>query len=157
MKIINMRKYYYPLYTKDTYIEVPDEVADAIVEGQREGRREDSRKHYYGVYSLDSSVGIENYAKFHVPSPEDLLIQAEDSAAEVAAEKLMLDHLEYALSCLTPNQARRLHARFMQKKKFREIGADEGITGSAANRSVSSAITKLRQIFTKNGWLKKKD
>ncbi len=157
MKIINMRKYYYPLYTKDTFIEVPDEVAEAIIEGQREGRREDSRKHYYGVYSLDSCVGIENHAKFHAPSPEELLIQAEDSAAEVAAEKLMLDHLEYALSCLTPAQVRRIHARFTQKKKFREIGADEGITGSAANRSVSSAITKLRKVFTKNGWMKKKD
>jgi len=157
MKIINMRRLYYPLYTKDTFIEVPDEVAEAIIENQREGRKEDSRKHYYGVCSLDSSVGIENYAKFHAPSPEDLLIQAEDAAAETAAENLMLDHLEYALSQLTPNQARRLHARFMLKKKFPEIGADEGITSSAANKSVSSAITKLRRIFTKNGWMKKGD
>ncbi len=157
MKIINMRKLYYPFYTKDTFIEVPDEIAEAIMESQREGRKEDSRKHYYGVCSLDSCVGIENYAKFHTPSPEDLLIQAEDAAAEIAAENMMLDHLEYALSQLTPNQARRLHARFTQKKKFREIGADEGITSSAANRSVSSAIAKLRRIFTKNGWLKKGD
>jgi len=62
------------------------------------------------------SAVLENYAKFPAPSQEDILIQAEDAAAETAAENLMLDHLEYALSQLTPKQARRLHARFKQKR-----------------------------------------
>ena len=32
MAIINLRKHYYPLYTKDTFIEVPDEVAAVMEE-----------------------------------------------------------------------------------------------------------------------------
>ena len=32
MKTINLKKYYYPICKKDTFVEVPDEVADAIVE-----------------------------------------------------------------------------------------------------------------------------
>ena len=32
MTIINLRKHYYPLYTKDTFIEVPDEVAAVMEE-----------------------------------------------------------------------------------------------------------------------------
>ena len=41
------------------------------------------------------------------------------------------------------------------KKKFREIAADEGVSGSCATESVTSAIRKLRKIFAKNGWLEK--
>ena len=32
MKTINLKKYYYPIFKKDIFVEVPDEVADAIVE-----------------------------------------------------------------------------------------------------------------------------
>ena len=32
MKSINLKKYYYPICKKDTFVEVPDEVADSIVE-----------------------------------------------------------------------------------------------------------------------------
>ena len=32
MKTINLKKYYYPLYETDTFIELPDEIADAIAE-----------------------------------------------------------------------------------------------------------------------------
>ncbi|MFR1336734.1 hypothetical protein [Longicatena caecimuris] len=39
MKTINLKKYYYPICKKDTFVEVPDEVADAIVE---ESRAEDA-------------------------------------------------------------------------------------------------------------------
>ena len=35
MKTINLKKYYYPICKKDTFVEVPDEVADAIVEESR--------------------------------------------------------------------------------------------------------------------------
>lgn len=31
MAIINLRKYYYPTYKKDTFIEVSDEVAEALL------------------------------------------------------------------------------------------------------------------------------
>lgn len=31
MAIVNLRKHYYPLYTKDTFVEVPDEVAGEAI------------------------------------------------------------------------------------------------------------------------------
>ena len=43
------------------------------------------------------------------------------------------------------------------KKKFREIAADEGISGSCASDSVTGALKKLQRIFAKNGWLEKED
>ena len=88
---------------------------------------------------------------FLVLSPEELMIQAEDEAAA----DLMLEHLADAMLLLSPTQARRLHARYTLKKKFRQIAADEGVSGSCATESVTSAVRKLRKFFIKNGWIPK--
>ena len=64
MKTINLKKYYYPIFKKDTFVEVPDEVADAIVEESRAENANDARQHYH-CYSLDASPGIEH----HFPEP----------------------------------------------------------------------------------------
>ena len=151
MAIINLRKHYYPLYTKDTFIEVPDEVAAVMEECRLYENRQEGRKSYYHVYSMDCSPGIENHAMFLVQSPEDLMIREIDEAAE----ELLLEHLAEAISQLSPTQARRLYARYALKKKFREIAADEGISGICACDSVTGAIRKLQKIFAKNGWLEK--
>ena len=102
---------------------------------------------------MDCSPGIENHAMFLVQSPEDLIIQEIDDAAE----ELLLERLAEAITHLSPTQARRLHARFALEKKFREIAADEGISGSCACDSVTGALKKLQKIFAKNGWLEKED
>lgn len=153
MAIVNLRKHYYPLYTKDTFVEVPDEVAAVLEECRLYENRQEGRKSYYHVYSIDCSPGIENHTMFLVQSPEDLIIREIDEAAE----ELLLERLAEAISHLSPTQARRLHARYALKKKFREIAADEGISGSCACDSVTGALKKLQKIFAKNGWLEKED
>ena len=82
---------------------------------------------------------------------KDLLIRDEDEAAA----ELVLANLAAAMTQLSPVQARRLHARYALKKKFREIAADEGISGSCAASSVTGAIAKLQKFFIKNGWMPK--
>ncbi len=151
MAIINLRKYYYSIYAKDTFIEVPDDVAEVLEEGRLIENRQDHKRSYYHVYSIDCSPGIENHAVFLVMSPEDLMIQEIDEATM----ELMLVRLAEALTQLSPIQARRLHARYALKKKYREIAADEGISHSCASESVSGAIKKLQRYFAKNGWLDK--
>ena len=150
MAIINLRRYY-PYYPKDKFMDVPDEVAAALEEGRRAEHNQESKRTYHHVYSMDGSPGIENHAMFLVLSPEELLIQSED---EAAAER-MLENLALAMTQLSPIQARRLHARYVLKKKFREIAEDEGVGGSRASRSVAAAITKLQKFFIKNGWMPK--
>ena len=81
MAIVNLRKHYYPLYTKDTFIEVPDEVAAVMEECRLYENRQEGRKSYYHVYSMDCSPSIENHAMFLVQSPEDLIIREIDEAA----------------------------------------------------------------------------
>lgn len=148
MAIINLKKYYYPLITEDTFIEVPDDVAEAFVETEREARREHSRKHYYGVYSYDQSIGMENHFLFHEPSPEELLVKQVDDD-EYA---LLLSHLYEAIGKLSDTQRRRLIARYRDGMKLREIAEAEGVSTSCATESVASAIRKLKKIFKKNDW-----
>ncbi len=128
MASINLRRYY-PHYPKDKFIDVPDEVAAALEEGRP----------------------IENHAMFLVLSPEEILIQEIDATAE----ELALTHLAKAIAQLSPVQMRRLRARYALNKKFREIAADEGISGSCASTSVSGAVKKLQKFFIKNGWMPK--
>ena len=150
MAIINLRRYY-PHYPKDKFLEVPDEVAAALEEGRRAEHNQESKRTYHHVYSIDCSPAVENHALFLVLSPEELLIQDEDEAAA----ELVLENLAAAIAQLSPIQARRLHARYALKKKYREIAADEGVTGSCAAKSVTSAVTKLQKFFIKNGWMPK--
>ena len=66
----------------------------------------------------------------------------------------MLQRLREALATLTPTQARRLHARFVEGKKYREIAEDEGITSvSLVTNTVRDAILKLRKYFIRRGWM----
>ncbi len=153
MAIINLKRYYYPAYTRNTFMEVPDEVAAVLEEERCIARREDSKKYYHKVYSLDASSGMENHTMFFASSAEDLLISAE----EEASEDLLLDRLEEALTHLSPIQARRLHARFALKKKLREIAESEGVSESCAGETIRSAVRKLQNHFKKNGWTRKKE
>ena len=150
MAIINLRRYY-PHYSEDKFVDVPDKVAAVLEEGRLIENRQENKRTYYHVYSIDCTPSIENHVMFPVLSPEELLIQRED---EAAAER-MLENLALAMTQLSPIQARRLHARYALKKKYREIAEDEGICGSCATKSVAAAITKLQKFFIKNGWMPK--
>ncbi len=152
MTIINLRKYYYPLVKTDMFVEVPDEVTDALLHLRQEENNRTSKIWYHKAYfSLDCEDGIENYAiGWEQPSPEQLMIQAE----EEAAHELLLEHLQEAISQLTPTQARRLHMRYMLKMKYREIAEAEGISPTQASDSVRRAVKRLQNYFKKRKWLK---
>ena len=152
MKTINLKKYYYPICKKDTFVEVPDEVADAIVEESRAENANDAKQHYH-CYSLDASPGIENHFPEQVISPEDILMEKETEREQEAARALMMERLREALATLTPRQASCLHARFWEGKQFKEIAEAEGFTTSAAIVTVRNAIIKLQKYYIKRGWM----
>ena len=153
MKTINLKKYYYPICKKDTFVEVPDEVAEAIVEESRAENANDAKQHYH-CYSLDASPGIEHHFPEQVISPEDILMEKETEREQEAAHALMIERLREALATLTPRQASCLHARFWEGKQFKEIAEAEGFTTSAAIVTVRNAIIKLQKYYIKRGWMK---
>ena len=71
MQTINLKKYYYPIYRADTYLTVPDEVAEALLLMLREENNRTRKIWYHKAYfSLDCEDGIENEAAgWAQPSP----------------------------------------------------------------------------------------
>lgn len=150
MQRINLRKYYYPLYDEDIFIEVSDEVAVAIWE---EHRLDDNtrRNLWVHTYSLDESPEMENHFPEQICSAEEILLQREADQYR----EFLLGKLGEALATLTPKQLRRLKARFMEGKEYREIAEMEGIDTSIAHHSVRDAIRRLQKYFIQNGWMEK--
>ena len=146
MKTINLKKYYYPICKKDTFVEVPDEVAEAIAEESRAENANDAKQHYH-CYSLDASPGIEHHFPEQVISPEDILMEKETEREQETARALMMERLREALATLTPRQASCLHARFWEGKQFKEIAEAEGFTTSAANCHGSQRHYQVTEIL----------
>lgn len=150
MQRINLRKYYYPLYDEDIFIEVSDEIATALWE---EHCFDDNtrRNLWIHTYSLDQTPEIENHFPEQICSAEEILLQQEADRYR----EFLLGKLGEALATLTPKQLRRLKARFMEGKKCREIAEMEGIDTSIAHHSVRDAIRRLQKYFIQNGWMEK--
>ncbi|MGI5900623.1 MAG: sigma-70 family RNA polymerase sigma factor [Christensenellales bacterium] len=152
MPIINLRKFCYPIVKEDTFVEVSEEVAEALLELKREENRIISRIFYHKAYfSLDCEDGIENDAiGWEQPSPEDILIQKEDELLH----EITLERLHKALSQLTPTQARRVRARYLEKKKFCEIAREERVSPGQISKSVQSGLKNICKYFEKHKWPK---
>ncbi|MCA5580130.1 sigma-70 family RNA polymerase sigma factor [Enterocloster clostridioformis] len=150
MQTVNLKKYYYPLFTKDTFVEVSDEVAEALLLMHREENNRIRKMYYHKAYfSLDREDGIENDALCGFEkSPEEILMEQEEERFFL----LTLERLEEALSCLTPTQARRIRARYLSGMAIQEIVASEGVSVSVVSESIRSGLKKLRTYFDKKKW-----
>ena len=147
MQTVNLKKYYYPLFTKDTFVEVSDEVAEALLLMHREENNRIRKMYYHKAYfSLDREDGIENDALCGFEkSPEEILMEQEEERFFL----LTLERLEEALSYLTPTQARRIRARYLSGMAIQEIVASEGVSVSVVSESIRSGLKKLRTYFDK--------
>ena len=152
MPIINLRKYYYPTIEKDTFVEVSSEVAEALEEGLRIERRQEKKLLYHKVFSMDTSDWTQFHISVYDQSPEDELFQAEKRADQ----KRDLSRMNEAFAHLTPTQARRIRARYMDGKKLREIGKAEGTGESEVGNAVRAGIRRMRKYFIQQKWLKPK-
>ena len=122
MKTINLR-WIYPHYRHDEFVEVSDEVWEAMRQAQREMNNYERRKVYHRAwYSLDAYSWTENYALEHGRSPEDILVEREERAARLRLVAALL----VALAHTTPTQARRVHAYYIAGIKQPEIARREG-------------------------------
>lgn len=150
MQTVNLKKYYYPLFTKDTFVEVSDEVAEALLLMHREENNRIRKMYYHKAYfSLDREDGIENDALCGFEkSPEEILMEQEEERFFL----LTLERLEEALSYLTPTQARRIRARYLSGMAIQEIVASEGVSVSVVSESIRSRLKKLRTYFDKKKW-----
>ena len=150
VQTINLRDYYYELYTKDTFIEVSDEVAAALLRMKRDENNWKKRMYYHkAYYSLDAGDGIENDAiDFLEASTEDILVASENE--EYA--KLQMERLYEAISHLSPTQARRLYAKRIMGRKVSDIAKEEGVCEVSVYDSINNAVLHLKEYFKKKKW-----
>lgn len=139
MTKINLREQYPDFYSTDTFIEVPDEVADFMREYDRKEAAYRRRTYYHkAFYSLDRGDGIEYDAVFSSITPW-----------EVYERKLTLEQLHAAISTLPDKQAKRLNAYYFLGMSKAEIARAEGVNKSQVTRSIDRALSALKN-FLKN-------
>lgn len=139
MKVINLRDYY-PFYTQDTLLEVPDEVAEALAEAERMERNHIRRIFYNKAqYSLDAGDGIEVSAvECHTLSPEMVL-------------DLMERHCRLcrALNELPEPQGRRVEAHYLLGKSVQEISKEEGVGERNIRKSIQRGLEGMKKFLKK--------
>ena len=137
MATINLR-HFYPFYTQDTFLEVSDEVAQAMAEAERSERNYKRRTVYNKAqYSLDAGDGIEASAvKCHSLSPEGVL--------DLMDQRCRLCR---ALNSLSEIQGRRIDAHYLLGQSQKEIAKAEGVSENAVSKSIQKGLEAMRKIL----------
>ena len=138
MTTINLKDFYY-WYIQDQFIEVSEEVAEALRASVRyEAAYQRRLTRHKAQYSLDCEDGIEYSACLHEPTPEELLERKERFV-----------RLWNALNSLPELQGRRVDACVILGKSFSEVALAEGVDESAVRRAVERGLENMKK-FLKN-------
>lgn len=138
MKKINLRAYY-PFYTQDCFVDVPDEVAELFAEFEHKEAAYRLRTYRHkAYYSLDREDGIEHEALFVALSPWELY-----------ERKVTTQELEAALASLPQKQADRIYAHFILGASKAEIARAEGVSEKVVRSSINRGLCSMEK-FLKN-------
>ena len=136
MKKINLREYY-PLYTQDTIVEVPDEVADLLREYKLAEAAYILRTYRHKAYfSLDYDKNVERDTLVIVLAPEDVLIQEEEHA-----------RLYRAISLLPEKQRNRICSHYLLGTSLSEIAKSEHSAVSSVHEGIQRGLRRLTNIL----------
>ena len=139
MTTINLKDFYY-WYIQDQFIEVSEEVAEALRASVRyEAAYQRRLTRHKAQYSLDCEDGIDYSACLHEPTPQ-----------EVLELKERFIRLWNALNSLPEIQGRRVDAHLILKKSYRQIAREEGVDKSAVRCSVKCGIARMKKYLQEN-------
>lgn len=138
MKKINLRDYY-PYYTQDMIVEVPDEVADILREYKLAEAAYFLRTYRHKAYfSLDYDINVEHEAMVLVLTPADIFEQKEESA-----------RLYEALASLPEKQRNRITSHFLLGMSLSDIAKSEGTGVSSVHEGIQRGLRRLKKILEK--------
>ena len=139
MKEINLRDYY-PFYTDDVHIEVPDEVAELLHTSKLNEAAYRLRTYRHKAYfSLDLGDGIEADATITPPSP-----------FEVLERQRMMELVYVGLASLSEKQRWRLYAHYFLGMSKAAIARTEGSGVTSVKESIQRGLRSLEKFFEKN-------
>ena len=120
MKRINLRDYY-PFYTSDCFVEVPNEVAALLREFEEHEAAYRMRIYRHkAFYSLNRNDGIQRDAMFRDMLPDEL-----------CEHRVTLERLYAALASLPDKQAKRIYAHYFLGLSKAKIAQAEGVNVNA--------------------------
>lgn len=139
MKTINLKDYY-PCYTQDTYLEVPDELLAIFEEyAKAEAAYERKKYRYKTHYSLDRGDGIEHDILFVSLSPN-----------EIYEHKLTSEQIHAAIASLPDNQAKRIYAHYFMGMRKTAIARAEGVSKVTVAESINRALKSIEHFLKKS-------
>lgn len=139
MKEINLRDYY-PFYTHDVIVEVPDEVFDLLREYTLLEEAYRIRTYRYkAFYSLDCEGKIER----------DIAL-AQPSLFEIIEQRHMTELLYQGLATLTEKQRQRIYAHFFLGMNNADIARLEGCDITSVRDGIERGLRQLEKFFEKN-------
>ena len=139
MKKINLRDYY-PFYTSDVIVEVPDEVALLLREYVLLEEAYRIRTYRYrAFYSLEGNDGIEREALNHPLMPDEILEQRQ-----------MSELIFRGLATLSEKQRHRIYAHFFLGMSKADIARAEGSSVNSVKDSIRRGLQSLEKFFERN-------
>ncbi len=133
---INLR-HYYPHYTSDVFIEVPDAIAIELHAFEKQDAAfhlRSYRNHAY--FSLDHEDNLEREMLFVSPSSEDCFFREHIACS-----------LFSALRELPVAQARRVYSHYILGMSFATIASVESINEGNVRKSVARGLRRLQKIL----------
>lgn len=138
MKTINLREFY-PFYSTDIFVDVPDEVAAALFEAKRLEEAYRRRMYRYGTqYSLDRGDGIEYDIHFVSLSP-----------CEMYERKMTVEQLHAAIASLPDKQGKRIYAHYILGISQADIARAERVGESSINESIKRGLRSMEKYLEK--------
>lgn len=135
---INLRDHY-PFYSVDMFVDIPDEVAAALMDAERQERNHIRRVLWNkAYYSLDAGDGIERNALFSAISPH-----------EVYERKVTGERLRKGLLALPRKQRQRLYAHYILGMSKAEIAQTEGVDESAIRKTIERGLENMKSYLKK--------
>lgn len=139
MKEINLRDYY-PFYTNDIIVEVPDEVAGLLREYKLSEAAYTLRTYRHKAYfSLDYDVNVERDVLNVQLSPLDILEQ-----------RYMRELLYKGLATLSEKQRQRIYAHYFLGMSKASIARAEGSSVNSVKDSIRRGLRSLEKFFEEN-------
>lgn len=136
MTTINLRDYY-PHYTQDAFVEVPDEVAALLyrLKLDEDAYRIRTLRHK-AYFSLDYGDDIERDA-----------LSVAWSLYELLEQKMEYERLRMALDGLPDKQRRRIHAHYIMGMSKSAIARMEGACEGSVRDSIRRGLRRLEKML----------
>ena len=137
-KRIRVQDFYKDAVGNQEYIEVSEEVYEAMVNTFRKEAHAQEMKDFRHVTKDGYTEG----------DTEDLMLLQEESLEDYVIRKIEIENLQKAIQSLTAVQKQRLQMYFFDGYTYRQIGEKLGVDEKAVRNSITAALKKIKKILS---------